>query len=388
MPELQFEMNAIQADSRPGSAKKVSFCLPNLEHGGAEKTTVHLANGLAERGYCVDMVLFEARGEFLSEIRPPVRIVDLKAPRTINAVRPLARYFDKIRPSVVISALDHVNVGTAFAQVLSASNVPIIMTVHTTQSMAARYRRGFRPRFVRWISRWCYRRAAAIVCVSQGVADDLVASAGANRERVRVIYNPAFSPRILDMAREEIDHPWFCPGAPPVVLAVGRLTPPKDYSTLIRAVAATRSGRDIRLLILGEGEERPRLEKEIAELGLQDCVALPGFTANPYAYMARAAIYVLSSISEALPTVLIEALAVGMPIVATDCPSGPREVLQGGRYGTLVPVGNVAALAKAIAATLQAPRSQPPTEAVQPFSADRALIEYSRLIAEVGKKQG
>ena len=135
-----------------------------------------------------------------------------------------------------------------------------------------------------------------------------------------------------------------------MVIAVGRLVAVKDYPSLIRAFAVVRRKHDVRLMILGEGEDRPQLESLIVELGLADCVALPGFEANPYAYMAWAALFVLSSISEALPTALIEAMAVGTPVVATDCKCGPREVLQDGRFGALVPVGDVAALAAAISA--------------------------------------
>ena len=377
----------MQADLRTKPAKSaVSFCLPNLLQGGAEKVTVHLANGLAERGYRVDMVLFAAHGEFLSELGPSVRIVDLKAHRMIRAIPPFARYLRKARPSVVISALDHVNVGVILARLLSGTTVPVVVTIHATQSMAAKYRRGFRSRVVRWFGRWCYRRARAIVCVSRGVADDLVASAGADRERIRVIYNPVVSPRMIDMAREPLDHPWFCPGAPPVVLAVGRLTPAKDYPALVRAFAAARSQRDLRLMILGEGEERPALERLVAELGLKDYVALPGFAANPYTYMVKSAVFVLSSMSEALPTGLIEALALGVPIVATDCPSGPREILQDGQFGALVPAGDAAALARAIVGALNAPRCAAPAEAVRPYTLDYALGEYCRIIEEVATR--
>ncbi len=385
---LQLGMKAAQTDLRTETAKRaVSFCLPNLLPGGAEKVNVHLANGLAERGYRVDMVLFEARGEFLADLKPSVRVVDLKASRMVRAIPPLAKYLRNTRPAVVISALDHVNIGVIVARQLSGTKVPVVVTIHATQSMAAKYRRGFRARVVRWFGRWCYRRAEAILCVSRGVAEDLVTSVGAARERIRVVYNPVVSPRMIDMAREPLDHPWFCPGAPPVVLAVGRLTAAKDYPALVRAFASARSQREMRLVILGDGEERPKLERLVAELGLNDCVALPGFAANPYTYMQKAAVFVLSSMSEALPTGLIEALAVGVPIVATDCPSGPREVLQNGRFGALVPVGDTAALARAILDALDAPRCAAPAEAVRPYTMDYALDEYCRIIEEVATRE-
>jgi glycosyltransferase involved in cell wall biosynthesis len=381
---LQLEVNAVAPELPKLAAPcAVSFFLPNLLQGGAEKVTVHLANGLAARGYSVDMVLFAARGEFLAELDASIRVVDLKAGRLLWAIPRFARYLRQARPAVVISALDHVNVGVILARLISATSIPVVVTIHATQSMAAKYRRGFRSRVVRWFGRWCYRRARAIVCVSRGVADDLVASAGADRERIRVIYNPVVSQRMIEMAREPLDHPWFCPAAPPVVLAVGRLTAAKDYPTLIRAFASARSQRDLRLMILGEGEDRPRLERLVGELGLNNCVALPGFAANPYTYMAKAAVFVLSSISEALPTGLIEALALGVPIVATDCPCGPREILQDGRFGAMVPVADAEALTRGILDSLSRPRCEAPAEAVRPFTLDYAVDDYCRLIEEV-----
>jgi len=394
MAMLQLGMRVAEAELplRP-TEKTVSFFLPNLRLGGAEKVTVHLANGLAARGYPVDMVLFQAKGEFLKELDPAIRLVDLKTHRMLWAISRFAGYLRDRRPAIVISALDYVNVGAILARRLSRTSTPVVVTIHATQSMAAMYRHGFRSRVVGRLGRWFYRRSQNIICVSQGVADDLAVTTGTERHRMQVVYNPVVSQRTLDLANEPLDHPWFAPGAPPVVLAVGRLTVVKDYPTLIRAFATIRAGapaeslagagRDVRLMILGEGEERPRLERLISELGLKDRVALPGFGANPYTYMAKAAVFVLSSISEALPTALIEAMAVGTPVVATDCKSGPREVLHGGLYGALVPVGDVAALAAAISATLRAPRPELPPEAIRPYTMDYAIDEYCRIIEEV-----
>ena len=371
------------------SGNHVCFFLPNLCLGGAEKVTVELANGLAARGYSIDMVLGAAEGEFLRELAPAIRVVDLKAGRILWAIPRFANYLRKHRPSVVISALEHANVGAILARQLSATSVPVVVSIHSTRSMAVMYKQGFRGCVLRLYAQWCYRRAAGIVCVSHGVADDLAAVTGTCRERLRVIYNPVVSQRILDLAREPptlstgCPHPWFAAGAPPVVIAVGRLAVVKDYPSLIRAFGLVRRKHDARLVILGEGEDRPRLESLIAELGLGDHISLPGFGANPYAYLARAALFVLSSISEALPTALIEAMAVGTPVVATDCKCGPKEVLQDGRFGTLVPVGDVAALAAAISATLSAPRRELPPDAVWPYTLDHAIDAYCRLIAEV-----
>ena len=369
--------------SRFMSRQKIALFLPNLCLGGAERVMVHLANGLAARGRAVDMVLVEAKGEFLNQLGPAVRVVDLKASRLLWAIPRLASYLRRERPVVVISALDHANVGAIFAKWLSRSRIPVVAAIHATRSMHAKRSRGIKESLVRCCIQACYRRADVLVCVSRAAADDLAAVTGARRDRMRVIYNPIIDDRMLAMAREPAGHSWFALGAPPVVLAVGRLVAVKDYSTLIRAFAVLRRHHDVRLMILGEGEDRPRLERLIAELELSGSVALPGFDANPYACLARAALFVLSSVSEALPTALVEAMALGTPVVATDCKCGPKEVLQDGRFGGLVPVGDVAALAEAMAVGLSSPRRELPAEALLPYTKDHAVSEYCRVIEEI-----
>jgi glycosyltransferase involved in cell wall biosynthesis len=197
---------------------------------------------------------------------------------------------------------------------------------------------------------------------------------------VEVVYNPVITPALMALAQEVPDHPWLAPGQPPVILGVGRLTRQKDFSTLIRAFAEVRRRRVARLLILGEGEERTRLQALAAELGLGDDVALPGFRDNAMAYMAASRVFVLSSAWEGLPTVLIEALAAGARVVSTDCPSGPREILQEGRLGTLVPVGDPAALAGAMLDALDGSSQATPLEALTLFTLETAVDNYLRVI--------
>jgi glycosyltransferase involved in cell wall biosynthesis len=202
------------------------------------------------------------------------------------------------------------------------------------------------------------------------------------------IYNPVVTAELFKMAREVPDHPWFESGAPPVVLGVGRLARQKDFPTLLQAFARLRSERPVRLMILGQAnnqrttvERQAELRALAGKLGVADEVALPGFVHNPYAYMAHAAVFVLSSRFEGLPTVLIEALACGLPVVSTDCPNGPAEILENGKYGALVPVGDAFALAKAISATLDAPpdRGQLRTRALV-FTVDQAVEKYEKVL--------
>ena len=218
--------------------------------------------------------------------------------------------------------------------------------------MAGKATDPLQRRLPQLIRRW-YPRAHRILAVSNGLANELSRVAAVPRERISVIYNPIDLGRVAGLAAQDLDDPWFRPGQPPVLLAVGRLHRQKDYPTLLRAFARVKERREARLVILGEGDERPRLEALIGELGIADNVRLLGFQTNPYAYMARAAVFVLSSAWEGLSNVLIEALACGCRVVSTDCQHGPAEVLGDGRYGMLVPVGNPEALASAIGTALE-----------------------------------
>jgi len=229
-----------------------------------------------------------------------------------------------------------------------------------------------------------YPLSDAIVVVSREAADDFLRITKAPAEIVRVIY-PILTPGIAELTTFPLDDPWFAPGQPGVVLGVGRLTPQKDFSTLVRAFAAVRRQCDLRLMILGEGETRGQLEDLVKELGLTESVALPGNTKNVFAYMSRCALFVLSSAYEAMPMVLVEALASGAPVVATNCMCGPREILHDGKFGRLVPVGNVPALASAIHQSLSEPRRPPPEAALRPFAGDTVIDQYLRLITEVSE---
>jgi glycosyltransferase involved in cell wall biosynthesis len=216
--------------------------------------------------------------------------------------------------------------------------------------------------------------------VSVGVADDLAETIAFPRHRITVVYNPIVTAALIARSHETIAHPWLVPGAPPVILAVGRLTLPKDFPTLIRAFARLRAGRSARLVILGEGELRDELEALVAELGLTADVALPGFTDNPFSWMRRSALFVLSSAWEGLPTVLVEAMACGTPVVSTDCRSGPAEILEGGKWGRLAPVKDVEALAAAMATTLEETEHPDVAQRALDFGVDRAVDGYLQAV--------
>jgi glycosyltransferase involved in cell wall biosynthesis len=341
---------------------------------------LNLAHGIVERGLPLDIVLAVAEGPFLDQLPKTARVVDLRARRVLRSLGGLTGYVRRERPRVLVSSMSHANVVALWAARLARSNTPVIVTVHNTLSESAprqgRVAAWLWPRLLKTFYPW----AGHVVAVSRGAADDLAKTTGFPRDRVEVIYNPVITPAPLALSRKAPDHPWFAPGQPPVILGVGRLTRQKDFPTLVRAFAEVRRHCPARLIILGEGEERPLLTGLAGELGVADDVALPGFRDDALAYMTGAAVFVLSSAWEGLPTVLIEALAAGTRVVSTDCPSGPREILQGGRLGALVPVGDAAALAKAIRDGMEGGALPVPPEALTPFTRDAAVDHYLRLI--------
>lgn len=355
---------------------RLAIFVPDLAAGGAQRSMIKLAGGLAERDYQVDLVLAHASGPFLAETPDTVRLVDLGAPRVLASLPHLVDYLQRERPAAMLSVL-HANLVALWARRLTGIPHRLVVSERNTLSSEVHaYAADVRMRLIPLLTRRCYPWADAVVAVSWGVAADLVRYAKLSPRQVRVIYNPIITPGLRMKAQESLAHPWFAPGAPPVTLAVGRLEAQKDFTTLIHAFALVRRSRPVRLLILGEGDERTQLEATAQQLGVQDDVGLPGFVPNPYPYMARAGTYVLSSRWEGLPGVLIEALYCGAPLVSTDCPSGPREILAGGRYGLLTPVGDAPKLAAAIDAALNGEAPHASQESWQPFELETVVNQY------------
>ena len=361
---------------------RVAMFLPNLKGGGAERISVHLANELAERGYRTELVLAEAAGTFLADVSPKVKVVDLGAKRLASAILPLVRYLRAERPDVLFSHLDYANVVALLARRLARVPTRVVPVVHITHSQAHSHSRSRREPLLRHAIKLFYPSADRIVSVSQGSATDMMRMTGVPESLLRVIYNPAITPGIKALSEQRADHRWLQPGGPPVILAIGRLTRQKDFATLIRAFALMEDS-DRRLLILGDGEERQALERLVAELSLGGKVDLPGFVKNPYACLARCSLFALSSAWEALPTVLLEALSLGVPVVSTDCPAGPREILHDGKYGRLSPVGDVKSLARAMQDALRGPRLEVPAEALLPFTLKASVDEYIKTISDM-----
>lgn len=323
--------------------------------GGVERMLVSLIRGFVDLDQSVELVLVRTQSPHLERVPPQVRRVELGSRHTLLAVPALARYLRERRPAALLAAKDRAGRAAVLARRLAGTGTPIALRLgtHLSTAMAGR---GALARRLRYLPiRRLYPRIERIIAVSNGVAEDTARIAGVPIGSISVIRNPVITPELAGQAAEPCSHPWLGPGQPPVIVGAGRFQRQKDFPTLIRAFARLRTCRDCRLLILGDGRGREGLESLIAELGLADSVDLPGFQPNPYPYLARAAQFVLSSAWEGSPNVLTEAMALGVPVVSMDCPSGPAEILEGGRFGPLVPVGDAAALAAAMEATLERP---------------------------------
>ena len=369
------------------SKQRVTVFLSNLEGGGAERVTLNLLKGFSPERFELELVLISATGVFLDQVPDHIKLVDLKASGVTGAILPLARYLRQRQPAVLLSHLSHVNVGALVARRLAGTRTKVVIVEHNDLSSVPRKPKTSRfvppqRRLLPNIMRRLYRQADAVVGVSDGVSSFIKRRFNVPEALMQTIYNPVVDAGLLERSREQPDHPWLVAQTVPTLIAVGRLNEQKDFATLLRAFATLRERRDVRLIIFGEGPERRNLEALAQELGVAQEVSLPGFAENPYAAMRRASLLVLSSRWEGLPTVLIEAMACGCPVVATDCPSGPTEILEGGRYGPLTEVGNVQGLADAILGALAAPvSSEQLTARAAHFSFENAVASYTALLA-------
>lgn len=328
---------------------KIALYIPSLEGGGAERVIINLAGEFVCRGFSVDLVVVQKKGSYIKEVHSKVNIVDLKAKRVSSSLFPLVRYIQREKPDVVLSTLNHANLIAILANKIAGVHSHCVIRVPSYFSLTEKWH-------IKSLAKILYPKSNKIIAVSHGVKQDLAKTLHIKNDKIRVLYNPLLIKSITEMARKDIDHLFFKNKKDKIILGVGSLNKDKDFGTLLKAfVELNKKEKNIKLIILGEGEERERLERFIEKLNLNEKVSLPGFINNPYAYMARADVFVLSSLSEGFPNVIVEAMACGTSIVSLDCPGGVSEILQQGKYGKLTQQGNVEELAEAIDAILENP---------------------------------
>jgi glycosyltransferase involved in cell wall biosynthesis len=400
-------------------SERLAFLLDNLSGGGAEQVVLNLAAEFVELGYRVDLLVCKLEGNLVKKIPPGINVVRLeshsavqglfsamradpggalmllgafvrsgKVPGALGFMPAIADYLGENQVQALVSALPKSNINAVLAKQLAGSNVRVIVGVHIHLTMleSAGWSSGkARMRNLRPLMSRYYRQADGIVAVSRGVAEDAADYLNIPAHEVVTIYNPIAIDEVFRLSKEALSHEWLVDGSVPVVLGIGRLVEQKNFPLLVRAFASVRKNRRVRLIILGGDESSPRQcrhKRELfdlaSSLGVSEDFDMPGYVSNPYAYLSRAALFVLSSRFEGFGNVLIEALLCGCPVVSTDCPSGPAEILLDDRYGRLVPVDDEEALADAMTSMLDCPPDEEVLRARgKEFSVSHAVELYA-----------
>lgn len=363
----------------------IAFFLATSGHSGVDRLMGNLIREIARRDYRIDLLQVRGHGPYIEPLPSGVRCIDLVSRHVNGSLPGLICYLKKERPRALLSDKDRLNRLALLAKRIAHVNTNVTVRIGTTVTVNLLERTWSERRLQYASIRYLYPQAHSIIVPSQGAGDDLNHIAGRVLPQLQVLPSPVVTPDFEGLCQARVDHPWVIDRIRPLILAVGELCRRKDFVTLIQAFSRLATTTNARLLILGEGRLRPLLEQMIAKFGMQNRVGLPGFFANPYPYMARADLFVLSSICEGSPVVLMEALAAGTPVVATDCPSGPREVLQNGRIGMLVPVGEPDALFRAMREALaKRPQRALLRSAAAPFHVAAAADGYLDAIG-IGK---
>lgn len=362
----------------------VAVFLPSMENGGAEGVAVALINGLARRGVDIRVLLARASGDNLARIDSGIPVIGLGSGGVLAALPALVRELRQLRPAAMLSMMSHANLIAAAALALSGQRQTRLV-LGERMSLAARqqFYRSAAERIVLAAMPFLYRRADTIIVPAEAMAEPLARHLRISPARIKAIGNPVVSPAMLQAAAE----PWplgehLRANGARVVLAVGRLTAVKDYPLLFRAFSAIARQRNLHLVVLGEGEERGALEAHVNSLGMSERIHLPGHAANPFAAMAAADVFVLCSRFEGLPNVLIQALACGARVISTDCPTGPSEILENGKWGLLVPTGDAGALTCALTMALDATDWPDGRARAGHFQADQVIDSYSKLLLQ------
>lgn len=366
------------------SPRRLALLVSFSGAGGVELMVSRLTKAFVEQGIEVDLLTVKQKGPYFDDARRGVNVLKLPFEQTYANLPALVRYLRTRQPHALLAAKDRAIRTAALAKRLADSDVRLVARLGTNLTAALDARNPLH----RWIRvapmRFFYRNVDRIVAVSEGVADDTRQVTRLDPSRILVVKNPAITPQLDERAAAPCPDAWLNEphdARDPIIIAAGRLTVQKGFDILLKAFAALRKKRKARLIILGEGGQRPALDALITRLGIAEDVRMPGFQANPHAWLAKADQFVLSSRWEGSPNVLTEALALGIPSVSTDCPSGPREILADGRYGPLVPVDDSDALAAAMEAVLSAPLpAEMLRHAVRDYTVQKSAEHYLEVL--------
>ena len=361
----------------------IAMFLPSLVGGGAERVFLTLAGSFAQAGISVDLVLAGAYGELMAQVGERINVIDLGKKRVLLSLPGLFTYIHKHKPQILLTALPHANLLGIWAVKLARSQTRVIVSEHGLPLSMQQFSSDVKERVVSALIKVCYPHAHAIVSVSDSSARQLESMLGRCKINIKVIGNPIEMRRVEIQAQMPVEHSWLKDKDCPVIVAAGRLHPHKDFPTLLRSLAVLNHTRKVKLILLGEGEQRAHLQALAATLGLESLVDMPGFITNPLPYYCQADVFVLSSLLESCPMVLLEALACGTQVVSTNC-GGPDEILVNGKFGGLVPPGDPQALAESISYRLDHPiPAYELRRRAMDFDLPRVTTRYLDLIAHV-----
>ncbi|MGP4105990.1 glycosyltransferase [Virgibacillus sp. L01] len=365
--------------------KKVAFFIPSLNFGGIEANTIRLATAFSKNGYDVDLIVGRAQGGYIDRIPSNINIIDFKRDKVYKTIPQLNKYMRSAKPDAVISGGEAPNITLIIAKMLTLKvNTKIIVSIRTHLTTELRRTRIFNKKVLKYLGKILYHFADEVVAVSKGVAEDASLIFGLDKEKVKVIYNPIVDGGIAHNSNKQLSHPWLNDKKVPVLLGAGRLVPQKNFALLVKAFSIVCRLVDVKLVIVGEGPEKDNLERAISDLELNGQVDLVGYQPNPYVYMKRSDVFVLSSDWEGFGNVIVEAMACGLKIVSTNCPSGPSEILDHGNYGYLVDTNNPELLADAILQALEESfNSEVNISRANHFSVKNAMTQYKHLIEKV-----
>jgi len=327
-------------------------------NGGVERMLVNLCNGFAQKGHKVDLVVIKDKSDHLQHLTAKVNVIRLGTKHAYSSVKPFSHYLKSHTPDAILSAKERANRVAILARKLAGVDIPIATRLGTTVSAALEGKSALRRWLWYWPMRWTYQHADVVIPVSHGVANDVINITGISKTKVKVIRNPVITSRMHELSQQPLEHADYFDDSMPTLVGAGRFTRQKDFLTLIKALAIVNQTQACRLVLLGEGKLRDDYQNLAESLNIADKLFMPGFTHNPYPFLLAADCFVLSSAWEGSPNVLTEALALGTPVVATDCPSGPIEILDKGKYGPLVKIGDDKTMADAILTVLKHPHQR------------------------------
>lgn len=352
--------------------KKIALYIPTMDLGGAEKVFMTLANEFCARGYKVDLLLTVKKGIFLKDLDKNINIIELSKKRVIFDCFKLKKYLFKNKPDAIVSGLTHSNLIAAFTSLFCGYGNKVFVTEHSNFTESMKDVIFYKRIILKFLISVLYPRLAGIISVSEGVKLDLIRNFPILEQKSTFIYNPFDVEYIIKRSKEDVLHPWLVKNRTyQTIISSGRLTPAKDFGNLLAAFSILKNMCNVRLIILGEGELRDELTLYIDQNGLSSIVDLYGFDENPFRFMSKADLFVLSSKREGLSNVLVESMICNVSIVSTDCPSGPSEILESGYWGDLVPVGNPQALADSM---------------YKKLGIERVNLDYSIRVRDFSKK--